>query len=180
MPQGACWRGSERWTMMSSRRGWSGRLPCRPRAIPCPYHAGPYPADSRDARFDALCALCLEANELQRAQIPEIFAWEEGTRAYTRIADWSASRERAGNDLSSMMLYMCRVTSSIGSSDDARRLRRGLAAGAILQERRTTATASSRSPSSTRPRGDRRWTPNPSSWKWRGSPGPRRGLCAAS
>ena len=99
---------------------------------PYPQPADPYP---RDARFDALCALYLEADGAQRAQIPEIFAREEGTRAYARIADWSASRERARNDLSGMILYMRRVASSIGSGDDTWRLRLGLAAGAILQER---------------------------------------------
>src|SRR5918997_272117 len=102
---------------------------------PYPYHANPYPADPRDARFDALCALYLEANGAQRVQIPSLFAREESTRAYARIADWSASRERARNDLSGLILYMRRVASSIGSGDDARRLRLGLAAGAILQER---------------------------------------------
>jgi hypothetical protein len=102
---------------------------------PYPYHAHPYPADPRDARFDALCALYLEADGAQRPQIPEIFAREESTRAYARIADWSASRERARNDLSGMILYMRRVASSIESSDHTWRLRLGLAAGAILQER---------------------------------------------
>src|ERR687893_199555 len=100
-----------------------------------PYYADPYPADPRDARFDALCALYLEADEAQRAQIPALFAREESTRAYVRIADWSASRERARNDLSSLILYMRRVASSLESSDHTWRLRLGLAAGAILQER---------------------------------------------
>ena len=102
---------------------------------PYPQRADPYPADPRDARFDALCALFLQADGAQRAQIPAIFAREESTRAYARIADWSASRERARNDLSSLILYMRRVASSIGSGDDTGRLRLGLAAGAILQER---------------------------------------------
>ncbi len=102
---------------------------------PYPYYASPYPADSRDARFDALCALYLEGDEVQRAQIPTIFAPEESTRAYARIADWIASRERARNDLSNLIFYMRRVASSIRSSDDTSRLRLGLAAAAILQER---------------------------------------------
>ncbi len=102
---------------------------------PYPRHADPYPADIRDARFDALCALYLQADGAQRAQIPAIFAREESTRAYARIADWSASRERARNDLSGMILYMRRGAFSMGSGDDARRLRLGLAAGAILQQR---------------------------------------------
>src|SRR5919205_3779728 len=102
---------------------------------PYPYYAEPYPADSRDARFDALCALYLEANEVQRAQIPALFAREESTRAYGRIADWIASRERARNDLSNLIFYMRRVASSIGSEGDTSRLRLGLAAAAILQER---------------------------------------------
>ena len=102
---------------------------------PYPYHANPYPADPRDARFDALCALYLEADRAQRAQIPALFAREESTRAYARIADWIASRERARNDLSNLIFYMRRVASSIGSGDDASRLRLGLAAAAILQER---------------------------------------------
>ena len=102
---------------------------------PYPQHADPYPADFRDNRFDALCALYLEADGSQRAQIPSLFAREESTRAYAHIADWAASRDRARNDLSGMILYMRRVASSIGSNDDARRLRLGLAAGAILQER---------------------------------------------
>src|ERR687896_13938 len=102
---------------------------------PYPYHANPYPADPRDARFDALCALYLEADRAQRAQIPALFAREEGTRAYARIADWIASRERARNDLSNLIFYMRRVASSIGSCDDASRLRLGLAAAAFLKER---------------------------------------------
>ncbi len=104
---------------------------------PYPHDANPYPADPRDARFDALCGLYLEADEGQRAQITALFAREakEGTRAYARIADWIASRERARNDLSNLIFYMRRVASSIGSGDDASRLRLGLAAAAILQER---------------------------------------------
>ena len=100
-----------------------------------PYYADPYPADPRDARFDALCALYLEADEVQRAQIPALFAPEESTRAYARITDWIASRERARNDLSNLISYMRRVASSIRSGDDTSRLRLGLAAAAILQER---------------------------------------------
>jgi hypothetical protein len=100
-----------------------------------PYYADPYPADPRDARFDALCALYLEADEVQRAQIPALFAPEESTRAYARITDWIASRERARNDLSNLISYMRRVASSIRSGDDTLRLRLGLAAAAILQER---------------------------------------------
>src|SRR5919205_1762985 len=102
---------------------------------PYPYYAEPYPADSRDARFDALCALYLEADEVQRAQIPALFAREESTRAYARIADWIASRQRARNDLSNLIFYMRRVASSIRLEDDTSRLRLGLAAAAILQER---------------------------------------------
>lgn len=102
---------------------------------PYPRDSAPYPADFRDARFDALCALYLEANEEQRTQISAVFAREESTRAYARIDDWISSRERARNDLSSMIFYMRRVASSIGSSEDAWRLRLGLAAAAILQER---------------------------------------------
>jgi hypothetical protein len=52
-----------------------------------------------------------------------------------RTADWISSRERARNDLRSMIFYMRRVASSIRLSDDAWRLRLGLAAAAILQER---------------------------------------------
>ena len=100
-----------------------------------PRYADPYPADLRDARFDSLCALYLRAAEEQRPQIPAIFAREESTRAYARIAEWISSRERARNDLRSMIFYMRRVASSITSSDDAWRLRLGLAAAAILQER---------------------------------------------
>jgi len=102
---------------------------------PYPHDADPYPADLRDARFDALCALYLQADEEQRMQIPAIFAREESTRAYARTADWISSRERARNDLRSMIFYMRRVASSIRSRDDAWRLRLGLAAAAILQER---------------------------------------------
>ncbi len=102
---------------------------------PYPYDADPHPADPRDARFDALCGLFLEADEAQRAQISATFAPEESTRAYARTADWIASRERARNDLSNLIFYMRRVASSIGSGDDASRLRLGLAAAAILQER---------------------------------------------
>jgi hypothetical protein len=102
---------------------------------PYAYDADPYPADPRDARFDALCALYLEADEVQRAQIPALFAREESTRAYARITDWIASRERARNDLCNLILYMRRVASSIRSEDGTSRLRLGLAAAAILQER---------------------------------------------
>jgi hypothetical protein len=102
---------------------------------PYPSGASPYPADPRDARFDALCGLYLEADGAQRAQIPDLFAREESTRAYGRIADWAASRERARNDLSNLIFYMRRVASSRGSGDDAPQLRLGLAAAAILQER---------------------------------------------
>jgi hypothetical protein len=102
---------------------------------PYPHDADPYPADPRDARFDALCTLYLEADETQRAQIPALFASEESTRAYARIADWVASRERVRNDLSNLIFYMRRAASSIISSGDAARLRLGLAAAAILQER---------------------------------------------
>ena len=102
---------------------------------PYSYYADSYPADPRDARFDALCALYLAADELQRAQIPALFAREESTRAYSRITDWIASRERARNDLSNLILYMRRVASSISSEDGTSRLRLGLAAAAILQER---------------------------------------------
>ena len=98
-------------------------------------HADPYPADLRDARFDALCSLYLEADEVRRAQIPALFAREESTRSYPRIADWIASRERARNDLSNLIFYMRRVALSINSGEDAWRLRLGLAAAAILQER---------------------------------------------
>ena len=102
---------------------------------PYSYRVNPYPADPRDARFDALCDLYLEADEAQRAQIPALFAREESTRAYTHLSDWIASRERARNDLSNLISYMRRVASSITSEDDTSRLRRGLAAAAILQER---------------------------------------------
>jgi hypothetical protein len=102
---------------------------------PYPYDADPYPEDPRDARFDALCGLYLEADEAQRAQISATFAPEESTRAYARIADWIASRERARNDLSNLIFYMRRVASSIGPGDDGSRLRLGLAPAAILQER---------------------------------------------
>jgi hypothetical protein len=101
---------------------------------PYPHRAEPYPEDDRDARFDALCALYLDADEKRRAQIPAILAREESTRAYARIADWVTSRERARTDLSNMIFYMRRVAGSIGPGDD-RRLRLGLAAAAILQER---------------------------------------------
>src|ERR687895_664115 len=104
---------------------------------PYPYDANPYPADPRDARFDALCALYLEADVAQRAQIAATFApeVEESTRVYARTADWVASRERARNDLSNLIFYMRRVALSIDSGEDAWRLRLGLAAAAILQER---------------------------------------------
>ncbi len=50
-------------------------------------------------------------------------------------SDWIASRERARNDLSNLILYMRRVASSITSEEDIWQLRQGLAAAAILQER---------------------------------------------
>jgi hypothetical protein len=102
---------------------------------PYPHHADPYPADLRDARFDSLCALYLQADRQQRPQIPALFAREESTRAYARSAEWASSRERARNDLWGMIFYMRRAASSIKSSDDTWRLRLGLAAAAILQER---------------------------------------------
>ena len=102
---------------------------------PCPKDANPYPADLRDARFDAPCCLYLEADGAQRAQLPALFAREESTQAYARIADWIASRERARNDLSNLIFYMRRVALSIDSGENAWRLRLGLAAAAILQER---------------------------------------------
>ncbi len=95
---------------------------------PYPYRPKPYPADPRDARFNALCALYLKADEVQRAQIAALFAREESTRAYARIADWITSRERVRNDLSNLLFYMRRVASSIRSADDTSRLRLGLAA----------------------------------------------------
>jgi hypothetical protein len=55
---------------------------------PYPYRAEPYPEDDSDVRFDALCALYLEADEKQRAQIPTILAREESTQACVRIGDW--------------------------------------------------------------------------------------------
>ena len=100
-----------------------------------PHDADPYPADPRDIRFDRLCTLFLQTNGNQRMQIPAIFAREESTRAYPSTADWISSRERARNDLCSMIFYMRRVAFSIRSSDDAWSLRLGLAAAAILQER---------------------------------------------
>ncbi len=102
-----------------------------------PHDTNPYPADPRDARFDALCTLYLEADKAQRAQIPALFASEaeQSTQAYARIAEWVASHERARDDLSNLIFYMRRVASSIGSSEDAPQLRLGLAAAAILQER---------------------------------------------
>jgi hypothetical protein len=102
---------------------------------PYPHDADPYPTDPRDVRFDVLCALYLGADGAQRAQIPALFAREESTRGYARIADWIASRERTRQDLSNLIFYMRRVASSIRSGDDASRLRLGLAAAAILQER---------------------------------------------
>src|ERR687893_2953903 len=96
-----------------------------------PYYADPYPADPRDARFDALCSLYLEADEVQRAQIPALLAREESTRAYARIAEWIASGERARNDPSNLISHVRRAALSIDPGDDARRLRLGLAAAAI-------------------------------------------------
>ena len=103
-------------------------------AHPSEYYANSYPGPL-DARFDALCALYLEADKDQRAQIPALFACEESARAYVRLTDWISSRERVRNDLSNLILYMRRVASSITSEDDISPLRQGLAAAAILQER---------------------------------------------
>ena len=63
---------------------------------PYPKDADPYPADLRDARFDALRSLYPEADGVQRAQIPALFAREESTRAYARIAEWIACGEAPG------------------------------------------------------------------------------------
>ncbi len=41
---------------------------------PYPHDADPYPADPRDASFDCLCTLYLEADEAKRAQIAAHFA----------------------------------------------------------------------------------------------------------
>ena len=62
---------------------------------PYPYYADPYPADPRDARFDALCALYLEADEAQRAQIPALFAREQSTRlrAHRRLDRLAPARQ---------------------------------------------------------------------------------------
>src|SRR5919107_664031 len=105
-------------------------LDTRGEGDPYPYHADPYPADPRDARFDALCALYLEADGAQRAQIPALFAREESTRAYARIAEWIASGERARNDPSNLISHVRRAALSIDPGDDARRPRLGLAAAA--------------------------------------------------
>ena len=105
---------------------------------PYPHDAGPHPADPRDARFDCLCTLYLEADEAQRAQIAALFARdaEQSTRAHSRIAHWVAARGRARDYLSNLILYMRRLSSSMGSGNDATwRLRLGLAAAALLQER---------------------------------------------
>jgi hypothetical protein len=55
---------------------------------PYPHQTTPYLEDGRDARFDPLCTLYLQADGKQRAQIPTILAREESTRAYVRIGDW--------------------------------------------------------------------------------------------
>jgi hypothetical protein len=111
-------------------------MPGEGEPYPYYYYANPYPTDPRDGRFDALCALYLEADETQRVQISATFAPEESTRAYhARISEWIASRESARNDLSNLIFYMRRVASSISSGDETSRLRLGLAAAAIVQER---------------------------------------------
>ena len=63
---------------------------------PYPHDANPYPADPRDASFDVLCTLYLEADEAKRAQIAALFASEaeQSTRAHSRIAYWVATRKR--------------------------------------------------------------------------------------
>ena len=89
---------------------------------PYPHDANPHPADPRDASFDVLCTLYLEADEANRAQIPALFAREaeQSTRAHSRIAYyWVAARERARDDLSNLILYMRPLSSSMGSGDDA-------------------------------------------------------------
>ena len=105
--------------------------------LPTPPAPARNPADPRDARFDSLCTLYLEADEGQRTQIRALFAREaeESTRAHARIAHWVASRERARDDLSNLIFYMRRVASSMESGDATSHLRLGLAAAALVQER---------------------------------------------
>jgi len=64
---------------------------------PYPHDADPHPADPRDASFDCPCALYLEADEAQRAQISATFAREaeQSTRAHSRIAHWVELRASA-------------------------------------------------------------------------------------
>jgi hypothetical protein len=150
---------------------------------PYPHDANPHPADPRDASFDVLCTLYLEADEAKRAQIAALFAREaeQSTRAYSRIAHWVAARQRARDDLSNLILYMRRLSSSMGSGDATWRLRLELwQRRRSCRSARTTATSWSRWPFCTTPRGGRGSTLTPSSGRWLLWRGPRRrGSCAA-
>ena len=100
-----------------------------------PHQTDPYPEDPRDARFDALCALYLQADEKQRAQIPRHprpRGEHAGLRAYRRLENFTRAGQRrpVQHDLLHAprgKLHQIR--------DHAWRLRLGLAAAAILQER---------------------------------------------
>lgn len=82
------------------------------------------------------CAPCTcRQTKSSGRRYPPILACEESTRTYAHIDDWISSRERARNDLFNLTFYMRRVPTLIESDDDAQRLKLGLAAAAILQER---------------------------------------------
>jgi hypothetical protein len=155
---------------MTLWRGYSSGSRCPERASHTPHDADPHPADPRDARFDCLCTLYLEADEAQRAQIAALFARdaEQSTRAHSRIAHWVAARERARDYLSNLILYMRRLSSSMGSGNDATwRLRLELwPRRRSCTSARTAATSWSRWPFCTAPRGGRGSTPTPTSGRW--------------
>jgi hypothetical protein len=105
--------------------------------------------------FDCPCALYPEADEAQRAQISATFAREaqESTRTYARINGRVASRGRARDHLSNLIFYMRRLSSSMGSGDDASRQRRRGSCAASWSETKQTSSKWSRPSRDLRARG---------------------------
>jgi len=79
-----------------------------------------------DAKFDALCALHLEASADQRAFLIDLFASQKSTLARPYLAYLRFDNLILG--------YMRRITRRITAPGDTTPLRLGLAAAAIVQE----------------------------------------------
>ncbi len=89
------------------------------------YLASAFP-EPLDARFDALCAIYLEASAAHRAFLIDLFASQQSTLARPHLAYLRFDNLILG--------YMRRITRRITTPDDTMPLRLGLAAGAIVQE----------------------------------------------